>query len=262
MKVLNEFSNPNVVGFYIQENTIESEVDIIEDTGDVCRFNATLQSCDIGNRNRRKYPYTVLREAILSPNIQERLETRTLYGECSHPFSEDINRQMVVDLKRVSHLITSLSVPAKKNDLVTGVVETAATSAGKDMYGLITKNKSRVAFSMRGFGNVRRDTANNLDEVTGKLALIGWDWVTYPSHKEAYMRLKENGGIVPVTRTDLEKFIMHESGNVRAILESFNIDNPSISLTEDKAAAIIKDNNRTIKTFLESNLRAEFRSVL
>jgi len=252
-----------IIGFCIQESSYESNVKILSDDGEsVVSFETVLQSCDNGNRNNRVYPFGLMREAILSAPVQERLNTRTLYGEASHPFSTELSRQLTIDNNRVSHLITEITPPSKKGDLIKGQVETAATRSGKDMYGLITKNKSRVAFSMRGFGNIVKQRSTNLDEVTGKLALIGWDWVCFPSHKEAYMSLRESGQVSGITKTDLSQYLLNESGNLQYIIETLQIENPSITLSEDQTSAIVKGNQILVKSFLEQDLRREFRKVL
>ena len=63
----NNFQTPNIIG----EN---------KETGRVI-IQVTLQDADVVNRNKRVYPKSVLENAIKSEYVQERLATKSWYGE-------------------------------------------------------------------------------------------------------------------------------------------------------------------------------------
>lgn len=88
--------------------------------------------------------------------------------ESGHPLSDDPKRQMYIDQRNISHIVTRVWWQGNK---LMGEVETAQTAAGKDMKGLI-QQKSDVSFSMRGFSKVNRNPNGEI-EVTKPLRLIG-----------------------------------------------------------------------------------------
>lgn len=54
---------------------------ILKSDKDVTTINVTLQDADTLNRNKRIYPKSVLENALKAPYVQERLMTKTWYGE-------------------------------------------------------------------------------------------------------------------------------------------------------------------------------------
>jgi hypothetical protein len=249
-------SGEPVVGFLLQElAVVEARPEIQSDNGSVCSFACTLQ--DYGdNRNKRRYSRDVLESAIASPSVQERLRTRTLYGEASHPFDDNMKRQLSIDMTRVSHLVTGLQAGQGS---VRGTVQTAATSVGRDMRGLIVENNSTVAFSMRGAGAARRVPGKDLVEVTKPLVLVTYDWVTYPSHASAYM---DKGGIAPIPRQEAASWALDQSANVRSLVEQWELESPDARLTEDQAGLILRSGRKVVVALLEADVRAEFRGAL
>ena len=148
---------------------------------DYIEFTACLQEAEIRNRNRRKYPFKVLDEGIKAPYIKERLNTKSLYGECGHPLDQDPRRQMYIDQTRISHIIKEVWWD---NNLLKGKIETANTSAGRDLRGLIEQG-SIPAFSLRAQGAVVRDSEGWV--VKGPIQILCWDWVINPSHDKAFL---------------------------------------------------------------------------
>ena len=99
-------------------------------------------------------------------------------------------------------------------------------------------------------------------EVTKPLALVTYDWVTFPSHSSAYMQSDvKHEGMVPVTASAATAYAKDQSGNVKALVEQFELENPEFHLTEDQMNLIIKSSQAVVKVFLESDIRAEFRSA-
>ena len=264
MQLLSEFAGEQLIGAVLQELTVTSaEAKVIKDTGSVVTFETVLQDTK-PNRNKRIYGPDVLSEAIAADRVQELLRTRTMFGEANHPFNSDMSRQMVIDQTRISHLVTDLRRP-DSGGIVRGVIETAATSCGRDFRGLIVENKSTAAFSMRGMGGVRKVAGkDNLVEVTKPLALFTYDWVTFPSHKSAYMdqNAVKHEGVALVTATRATEYARDQSNNVRMLVEQLELSNAHFSLTDEQQNILIHSNEAVVKVFLEADIRAEFRSAM
>lgn len=152
-------------------------------------------------------------------------------------------------------------------------IETANTRVGRDMQGLIRQG-SKVAFSMRGMSdNVKKD--GQYTRVGSPLMITCWDWVILPSHPNSYMvqegveqkvsssiqadkKVLTEGVLTPYNSGDLLKFVTESSQNVQDVVDAFgfkfNLDN--VSYGEDQMLSI-KENNETLKIFLEENLKSE-----
>ena len=152
-------------------------------------------------------------------------------------------------------------------------IETANTRVGRDMQGLIRQG-SKVAFSMRGMSdNVKKD--GQYTRVGSPLMITCWDWVILPSHPNSYMvqegveqkvsssiqadeKVLTEGVLTPYNSGDLLKFVTESSQNVQDVVDAFgfkfSLDN--VSYGEDQMLSI-KENNETLKIFLEENLKSE-----
>ena len=260
MQLLKEFANEPLVGVILQElSVMAAEPKVVNDTGSVVRFETVLQDTK-PNRNKRIYKEDVLSEAIQAARVQELLRTRNMFGEANHPFTTELSRQMVIDQTRISHIVTDIRPP--QGGVVRGMIETAATRCGRDFRGLIVENKSTVAFSMRGMGGVRKVPGQDLVEVTKPLALVTYDWVTFPSHQSAYMSTDvKHEGVAPVTMRAATEYAKDQSGNVKALVEQFELENAEFHLTEDQMNMIIHSSQAVVKVFLEDDVRAEFRQA-
>jgi len=164
------------IGYVISESTGKHEKPKVIDESshdNIVTIKATLQEADEVNRNGRKYPKKVLDSGIKSDYIQERLKTKTLYGESGHPTQADVQRQLSIDHERISHIITEMKW---EGNLLKGVIESALTPVGKAFGGLI-KQGSKVAFSMRGTGNIS-ESKKGYVEVKSPLKLFCYDWVS------------------------------------------------------------------------------------
>lgn len=79
--------NENVKGYIICESSFEPTKPTIVGTDkgvDRVTINTTLQSVDTKNRNKRIYPKQVIQNGLNSPYIQERLRTKSWYGEAGN----------------------------------------------------------------------------------------------------------------------------------------------------------------------------------
>jgi len=194
---------------------------IIEDKGTSIVFNANLQDVDVTNRNKRIYPREVIETGLQAEYLQERLSTRTLYGEAGHPLSQDPTRILNIAHERISHIIHEVWF---EGDILRGRVETALTPLGTAMMGLIRQG-SRVAFSLRAHGKTVPGP-NGTVIVEAPIMILTWDWVVHPSHASAYMDvLSESSSVIPAYLGSVNhqqlfaEGVMYESPEVEAALK-------------------------------------------
>jgi hypothetical protein len=71
-----------VKGYIISETSAVSQPTVLSDKSNGATiFETILQDGDKPNRNKRVYPLSVLKKAMESDYIKERLDTKTWYGE-------------------------------------------------------------------------------------------------------------------------------------------------------------------------------------
>ena len=267
-----EFTSTKGKGYLITEAaTTGISPRIVHDSEVTTKFVAEIQEAEAPNRNGRIYSKEALDSAIRHYSIQEKLKNKALVCEAGHPLSDDPRRQMYIDQTNISHIITDIWWEGNK---LMAKIETANTRVGRDMQGLIRQG-SKVAFSMRGMSdNVKKD--GQYTRVGSPLMITCWDWVILPSHPNSYMvqegveqkvspsikadeKVLTEGVLTPYNSGDLLKFVTESSQNVQDVVDAFgfkfNLDN--VSYGEDQMLSI-KENNETLKIFLEENLKSEF----
>jgi len=159
-------------GFIVCEEFTASTPSILADDNKSIVFEATLQEADAPNRNKRIYGKDVLSEALNNPTVREKIAHKAFYGEAGHPLSTDIKRQAYIDQHNISHIVCSTKW---EGNILKGIVETAQTSTGFDMRGLIRQG-SQVSFSLRALGNIIKPDGQ-YQRVFGPLMIICYDWV-------------------------------------------------------------------------------------
>jgi len=165
----------------INESGFSSNVKITSKNVDTIEFIACLQEADRPNRNGRVYSKAVLDQGINSPYIKERLATKSLFSECSHPLGSDMHRQTELDVRNSVCIIEEIWW---EGNLLKARCETCNTSLGKDFKGLLEQG-SIAAFSLRAQGNVIND--GDLVRVQSPINIITWDYVVNPSHDKAWL---------------------------------------------------------------------------
>lgn len=244
---------------------------VVQEDEQSTKFIAEIQEAEAPNRNGRIYSKEALDAAVRHYSIQEKLKAKALYCEAGHPLSDDPKRQMYIDQTNVSHIITDIWWEGNR---LMAKIETANTRVGRDMQGLIRQG-SKVAFSMRGMSdNVKRD--GQYTRVGSPLMITCWDWVVIPSHPNSYMvkedvnfklpsnmtqadeKVLNEGVLTPYNAGDLLKFVTESSQNVKDVVDAFGFkfDLDNVSYGKDQMLSI-KENNETIKVFLEENLKSE-----
>lgn len=130
---------------------------------------------DIVNRNKRMYPFDILRNEV-SRYIRESVNTKRAFGELSHPDSPGIN------LDRVSHIITSLKESGKN---YVGKARILDTPNGKIVQGILSGG-GRLGVSSRGMGSIEMKEGVNYVKEDFRLATAA-DIVADPSAPDAFV---------------------------------------------------------------------------
>lgn len=258
----------NLDGFIISETSYTAIPNIIEETKDTTVISTILQEAEVSNRNLRIYDKDALYEALNSPMVREKIQKKAFFGEAGHPLSDDLKRQTYIDQTRISHIVTQLKF---ENNLIKGVVESARTRCGQDFRGLIQQGTG-VAFSMRGLGGATKKEGK-YTRIGKPLHIIGYDWVVYPSHSNAYLEkiIKEDteinngnslilseGKIINFNMNELAEYVSNESRNVKELAESNGFEIRSNNVSIDKNLMLsIKEGQTVLKVFLEDYIKRE-----
>jgi len=153
---------------------------IIEDAGDGEKnvfIEGTFLQGDIKNRNGRMYPMEIL-TAEVNRYVKEFVIPKRAFGELGHPEGPIIN------LERVSHLITSLK---KEGTNFVGRAKIMDTPFGKIVKSLI-KEGAQLGVSSRGMGSLQQ-RRNGLNVVRDDFHLAtAADIVADPSAPDAFVR--------------------------------------------------------------------------
>jgi hypothetical protein len=263
-----------IKGYLICEATTRpSKPQIIKETTENKRPNVTikavLQEADIKNRNNRIYSRQILSEGLATTFVQERIKTRTFFGEAGHPLKPDIQRQLYMDQGNISHRINEFWWDG---NLLRGYVEATNTSRGADFAGLILQG-SQVAFSLRAVGPIT-EARGGVVYVKSPLTVFCYDWVIHPSHAPAYMEelvsetkkvgsnitMSESSDLmIPIYEyTNVESYLKSTSRNFKLISEQFEINaKNNIYLSKDNKNIYLKDKDKTIAIHLEDYLIKE-----
>ena len=267
------------MGFiYIAEQTTPEDMKIsnlkVTDKGHVffVEFDSGLHSFEIINRNERQYLRSNIEECInSSEKIQSLLADNAWYGEMDHPMimkdGEKLSPQRIqnVWMPNRSHKIMK---PRFEGNMLYATIQTASgTEAGRGFANEIIQGL-HPSFSCRALAALK--LINGKPTVIVR-KIITYDWVLYPSHKEAHINGTAHGvvkDIQAVTESALEKgktFIKNKSEdillplkeilesvgrkdvNTQIIMESFNLDSDDlIGIDPTKKYALIADENNVI----------------
>jgi hypothetical protein len=269
--------------FLIQESAFSAAPVIQKKNPNTVEFIAVLQEADRPNRNGRIYYKTVLEQALQAPYVQERLRTNSFYCEAGHPADTSVQRQMTIDQRNIACLIKEFWW---EGNLLKARVETANTSIGRDMKGLIEQG-SRVAFSLRAQGNVHHDPQINATIVESPIQIATYDWVVNPSHDKAFLenicedtrcsmfgvkeskslvlaesvKLYESGRIIAlneVTQPVVHDYAKNFWKKVKPLAEAY-VHDPKDRLVVAEKVATVQNDNVTKKVVLEDFLLKDIR---
>ena len=270
--------NEEMQGFmYIAEQTTPDDNQIknleVTDKNGVffVSFDTALHSFEVINRNNRQYLASNIQENLQSERILSMLADNAWYGEMDHPLQEFKDKPLSperinsIELSRRSHKIMN---PHFDSNLLLAHIQTASgTEAGRGFASEIIQGL-KPAFSCRAIAGLK--LVNGKPTVIVR-KVITYDWVLYPSHKEAHA-ISPATGVVKRIKTVTEsvkdvieekvmqysKDIMlplkevlenvgHKDPNIQLIMESFDLSKEDmIGFTLDKSHMLIKDDTNTI----------------
>ena len=248
--------NDNIIGSIILEGAPNTTEDtIIVDGGSAKRVTAeaTLQDMDVENRNHRIYAKKDLEPEINGPRMRELINAHQLYGEMSHPLSDDLVRQQTIDKKLAC--VNFLKVWVEGN-LIKANYQGTLNEYGEFLDQEL-RTGAKPAFSLRALGAI--ENVGGKAYVRG-IKVITWDQVVFPSHRVAYTtkvltesaissdinpntihsgdlsKYNETGRIIKLTGRDAQDVLnrlQRESANISSILETFEGITDKITLSED-----------------------------
>ena len=231
------------------------------------RFDTTLQSLDIFNRNNRMYQFKPMVESLEAEHLIELKREKALLSEMGHPDSEEMRRLLTIDPKLTCARINDYRVEGK---LIKGNVETLDDG----MYGTkLTKmilQHMNPAWSLRAVVPLVK-LADGRQIMRKKGHIVTWDSVILPSHKEAYADknqtiqkvitdISKEGNVVqerfvPVHESALIDYIKEESKNIKIISNICEVALESAKLSQDKKFIIVKENGMTYNIKIEDKIR-------
>jgi len=139
-------------------------------------IEGTFLQGDITNRNKRKYPFEMLKTKV-NDYIKEFVNQKRAFGELGHPDGPTIN------LERVSHMITELQADGKN---FYGKAKIMDTPYGKIVKNLIDEG-AKLGVSSRGIGSIEEKNGVNVVKDDFRLATAA-DIVADPSAPDAFVR--------------------------------------------------------------------------
>lgn len=173
-------------GNLIVESAIYQRPEIVKKNVSKAIYRMVLQTCDEVNKNRRMYPYKVLKEAMRA--CDDRIKSRSFFGELDHPLpsgDHDDTRRTVVLLKEVCCILRDYEF---RGNILMGEFETTKTKNGEILLGLLL-DRAGVGVSMRGLAGLERK--GDYDVVQSPLTIISYDAVSLPSHRAAVVNFSE-----------------------------------------------------------------------
>ena len=262
------------------DNTVSS-LDVRKAGGDtVARFDTTLQSFDVMNRNGRMYLGDNVWQSIQTEENQTLIRGNRWFGEQDHPFNTTESGKLTPERMRKiympnrSHVILN---PRIRGNLLLATIESSCNDVGKGFRDEVLRGMV-PAFSCRAVARMERRN-NKPTIIIGKL--ITYDWVLFQSHREAEgannLAQRQIGNNLPIvesttdTRTmgdvivpvDALKSVAEKDRNVNYIMESYDISNEGlIGYNSSSKRVIIGDRNTRIYAKLEPESIASIENVL
>lgn len=255
-------------------------------------FETILQSFRCLNRNGRKYWGPNIADMLLAERIVTMLSTNSWYGEMDHPYAQVKNQELsseriqAIELSRRSHKILR---PKVTGDLLRATIQTASgTEAGRGFCDEIIQGLI-PSFSCRALAGIQQINGEPYVIVR---KLITYDWVLYPSHREANMDGKpkfisksaalvslESAGIstgreiedirdcytqdVLIPLKEILEYAGMKDPNTQVILEAFDLSlNDIVGFDSSLNHAIIRDKDNVIYANISPNTKKEVTNFL
>lgn len=256
-------------------------------------FDSILQSFDVINRNKRRYLAKNISDCLNTERILSMLKTNAWYGEQDHPTQETENGKLTPErIKAIwmpnrSHKIMQ---PHVSNNLLHAKIQTASgTEAGRGMAMEIIQGLIPT-FSCRAIATLQM--IDGKPTVIVRL-IITYDWVLFPSHKEAEMQgassfvdktakmIKEStDAAYTAANSALQKFKKYSESvylpleqiferigksdyNTQLVLEAFDLDIDAIQgISSDTDHLIVRDGNNQMYVGISPKAKKEVKDFL
>lgn len=241
------------------------------------KFPAVLQSFGVKNRNKRFYEADNIMNCInTDEQIQDYLRKNSWMGEIDHPAPEYEGQKLTLqrianpDPKKTSHYIRK---PHLEGNLLKANIQTDSSNEhGMNMAIKIVDGKIIPCFSARVLGALRNINGRPVVFVN---KLVTYDWVLYPSHREAEAEIKqpvmesvEAGageiGAKVIFLKDLAKMAANNSKETEWLCESFGLSiDDVVGLTNDGSSLVINENkNVYIQPISDKKIRSKTQSAV
>ena len=248
-----------IIAYMLSESVTNSEMQIMNSTGNNVTIDAQLIDTSQWNRNTRKYPTAVVKRGMAHERIQEQIRTGSWCGEAGHPLTPTVQRQAEVIKENISHRILSVEW---NGPIMNGKIQTAPTDRGREMRDFILSDPPMItAFSLRGMGPVMQTKEGII--VKDPLTIITFDWVFYPSYRDAYQissvsqKVQESvqnfgndmygDSAIPLSEASAIDYIKEESKNYKLVAPLFEANNQAVNLSEDNKHVIITNLSENTK---------------
>ena len=252
----------NIIGSIILEGMDHSSEDTMIISGANSKrviAEATLQDLEVENRNHRIYAKKDIEPEINGDRIKELIKAGQMYGEMSHPLSDDLVRQQTIDKKLACVSFLKMWV---EGNYVKGQYKGTLNEYG-NFVDQELRDGAKPAFSLRALGAI--ENVNGKAYVRG-VRIITFDQVIYPSHRPAYttkilsesalscdmdpMKVKaedltkynKTGRIINLTGSDAQivlNKLQRESANINTVLETFDKIADKITISENGKYVIL-----------------------
>lgn len=240
-------------------------------------FDAVLQSFGVMNRNRRIYEAENIMDKINNDDyIQDQLRKNCWMGEIDHPAaikegeSLTLNRISNPDMKLTSHYIRK---PRLNGNLLEATIQTDSSNEnGMNMAIKIVDGKIIPCFSARVLGALNNKGGRPVVNVR---KLITYDWVLYPSHKEAEAKITQPiqesvneaasyANAMVIFFPELAKMAAHSSKEANWLCESFGLSMDDIvGVTSTGNSVVLTENNNVyIQPINDRLIRAKTQNVV
>lgn len=239
-------------------------------------FDAILQSFGVRNRNGRKYNCDNIWNCIQTDEmIQTFLKNNSWIGEENHPEPKIQGQELTLqrigtpDMSRSSHYIRK---PRLNGNFLEATIQTdSGTEHGMNMAIKIVDGKIIPCFSARVLGALSN---NSGDPVVNVRKLITYDWVLYPSHREAQAKIQQPvmESVKPIEEfvgtiiflPELARMAAANSKETAWLCESFGLSDEDIAGFTPTGNSIVltEGSNVYVQPISDKNIRAKTRSIV
>lgn len=240
-------------------------------------FDSVLQSFGIKNRNQREYDLNNVWNCIQTDDyILSMLKQNSWVGEIDHPAAikkgEELTMQRIAnpDPKMSSHYIRK---PRINGNLLEATIQTDSSNEhGMNMAIKIVDGKIIPCFSARVLGALKNISGRPVVFVN---KLITYDWVLYPSHREAMAKIKQPimesvnaaakyTGAKIIFLKELAQMAANNSKETEWLCESFGLTiDDVIGVTNTGNSVVIQENSNVyIQPISDKVIRQRTQSVV